>query len=97
MVKDGRNVHLMDDSNGVIGLYNLSSTNSILLEVVGSVDYASGRVVIDSLLVDSFTPASGNHVHLYAQPLGKDISVVRNTILKIRDGDVEVSATQVKE
>ena len=75
----------------------VSTTSSTLLEIVGSVDYVSGRVIIDSLLVDSFTPASGNHVHMYAQPKGKDIAVVRNTILKIRDADVEVTATQVKE
>lgn len=97
MVKDGRNVHLMDNSNGVLGLYSTSATGSTLLEVVGTVDYTGGKVVIENLFIDSFTPASGNHVHLYAQPIGKDISVVRNTILKIRDSEVEVSATQVKE
>lgn len=94
MVKDGRNVHLMD-SNGTIGLYVTSS--GTLLETVGSVDYLTGKVIIDSLLIDSYTPASGNHVHLYVQPKSKDITVTKNNILTIRDADVEVHVTATKE
>lgn len=97
MIKDGRAVHIMDDSNGVIGLYYTTTSGSTLLEVIGTVDYPTGRVNLDSMIIDSYVPASGNHVHLYAQPKSKDITVVKNTILKIRDSDVEVTATQVKE
>jgi hypothetical protein len=49
------------------------------------------------LLVDSFIPASGVHVHLYAQQSLPDISSARNTILLIRDGDVDINVTAVRE
>lgn len=98
LVKDGRNVYIMDDSNGVLGLYTSGVDNShVFLESVGTVDYTSGKIIIESLLIDSFTPASGAHAHLYVQTQSSDITSTRNTILSIRDGDVEVTATPVKE
>jgi len=96
-VKEGRTVYLMDDSNGVLGLYTTSDDRSVKLESVGTVDYASGRVTIDDLIIDSFTQASGVHAHLYATPISADISTIRNTILSIRDADVDVQALPVKE
>lgn len=98
MTKGGRDVFLMDDSNGKLGLYTTDSNNTqILLETVGSVDYLSGKVIISNLNISSYVPASGPHVHLYAQPDSPDITSSRNTILTIRDGDVEVEVTAVKE
>lgn len=98
MVKDNKTVYLMDDSNGVLGLYTTSIDGiATKLESVGTVDYNTGKVIITDLLIDSYTTASGSHAHLYATPLSADITSYRNTILTIRDSDVEVSATAVEE
>jgi hypothetical protein len=97
MVKNGRDVFLMDDLNGNLGLYTAGGTTQTLLEYVGTVDYLTGKVDVNELLIDSYTPASGNHVHLYGNPISRDISVSKNTILKIREADVEVAVTATKE
>lgn len=98
MIKNGSIVYLMDDANGVINLYTNSANGSaVVLETVGAVDYTTGTVTITNLKIDSYTPASGEHVHLYFQPLSSDISSTRNTILTIRDTDVEAAAIPVKE
>ena len=97
LIKNDRNVYLMDDLNGTLGLYTTINGASVKLENVGTVDYITGRVVITDLLIDTFTPASGTHAHLYAQPKSVDITVSKNTILKIRDSDIEVSVTATKE
>ncbi len=99
MTKNGVSVFLMDDANGKVGLYNTALTNGVhtLVENVGTVDYASGKVVITGLLVEAYTVASGPHAHMFATPLNADITSSKNTILLIRDSDVEVTATAVKE
>lgn len=97
-LKDGAMVFLKDDAAGAVSLYTADATgNHVLVETVGTVDYNIGKITIDNLLIDSFTPASGVHAHLYIQPVNPDITSSRNTILTIRDADVEVTATAVKE
>ena len=98
MVKDGKTVYLMDDSNGILGLYTTATDGTATkLETVGTVDYSSGKVVITNLNIESYTAASGSHAHLYATPLSSDITSYRNTILTIRDSDVDVTALAVEE
>ena len=98
MVKDGKTVYLMDDSNGILGLYTTATDGTITkLDTVGTVDYSTGKVVLTNLNIESFTAASGSHAHLYATPLSLDITSYRNTILTIRDSDVDVNALAVEE
>ena len=98
MVKDGKTVYLMDDSNGILGLYTTATDGTATkLETVGTVDYSSGKVVLTNLNIESYTAASGSHAHLYATPLSSDITSYRNTILTIRDSDVDVTALAVEE
>ncbi|NBP56710.1 hypothetical protein EBU71_09295 [bacterium] len=98
MTRSGLSVFLMDDANGKVGLYTAGTDGTLtLVENVGTVDYSTGKVVITNLLVDSYTPASGASAHLFATPASSDITSSKNTILLIRDSDVEVIATAVKE
>lgn len=98
MSKGGRTVYLQDDSQGLLWLYGTDTNgNPAQLTKVGTVNYTSGRVVIDNLLIDSFTPASGAEVHLYATPIIKDISSTRGQIIQILDADISISVEAVKE
>ena len=97
MERDGKLVFIMDDGNGVLNLYTTSTTGvQSILSVVGSVDYAIGKVVISRLLVDSYTPASGPHVHLFATPKIKDISSTKNQLIIIDDADIVASVEAIK-
>jgi hypothetical protein len=98
MVKDGKLVFIMDDGEGIINLYTSSSTGvqSIISEV-GTVDYILGKVILSRLNVDSYTPASGAHVHLFATPKIKDISSTKNQLIIIEDADIVASVEAIKE
>lgn len=97
MVKDGKECYVKDDGNGILGLYTIDGVSAeTLLNNVGTVDYNNGKVIFDNLNIDSYVPASGNHVHIYATPLEKDISSIKNQILTIRDSDIEIEVQAIK-
>lgn len=86
---------LQDDNNGKLAIYSLNENNeSIFVKNIGIVDYTSGKVEIDGLFVESY---SGRGIQVHANPLIKDITASKNTIITIRDIDVEVTATPIKE
>jgi hypothetical protein len=95
--KDGKSCYVKDDGNGVLGLYTIEGVESeTLLAVVGTVDYASGKVSFTNLNIDSYTPASGTHAHVYVVPVEKDITAFKNQILTIRDPDIQVDVISLK-
>jgi len=98
MIREGVNVFIMDDGNGLVNLYT-TSLGGVQTKVIsiGTVDYTSGRVLITSMIIDSFTPASGAYVHLYANPLSNDISATRDQIIVISDDDIFVTAEAITE
>jgi len=98
MMREGVSVFIMDDGNGIVNLYT-SSSSGVQTKIVsiGTVDYTMGRVLITSMSIDSFTPASGAHVHLYANPLSNDISATRDQIIVISDDDIFVTAEAITE
>lgn len=92
---NGRLCNLQDDRNGNLGIYTATGAdkNTLLLNV-GTVNYTTGEVVITNLIVDASTTG---HVHLYANPLEKDISCNKNYILTIPDDDIMVDVQAVKQ
>jgi hypothetical protein len=91
LIKDGKNCYIKDDGNGILGLYTIEAQNGeVKLNDVGTVDYNTGKVIVTNLVIDSYVPASGPHVHLFAVPVEKDISSTKNQILVIRDSDIEI-------
>lgn len=96
-VYKGVNCSLQDDGEGNVCIFTMTGFDANAnLKKVGTVDYDTGLVTITDLIVDSYTPASGSHMHLYANPLSKDIDSAKNSIIVIRDSDVEISVTPVK-
>lgn len=86
---------IKDDREGNIAIYNLSvAGESTFVRNIGTVDYSTGSVTISGLVVDAY---ERNGIHVHVNPISKDISSVKNTIIAIRDSDVEVSAIPVKE
>jgi len=88
---DGSTCYIEDDANGTLRIYTTSATGSqIGLAEIGTVDYTTGKCVIQSLTVDSY---SGSAIKFYAQINSRDIDGPRERILSIRAADVRISVT----
>lgn len=86
---------LLDDGEGNIGIYNIEdSGNTSLVVNVGNVDYNTGSVSINNLTVTEY---SGGSLNLYVEPIDRDISSDKNTILKIDDRDIVVTVTALND
>lgn len=83
-----------DDGYGNLYIVSLQQGQHKRLFAVGTVDYASGGVNIFNLRVDEY---SGSQVKLYARPESYDVSSQKNVILSIRDNDITVTTTRVRE
>jgi hypothetical protein len=91
----GRLCTIQDDRNGNVGIYTAEGTDAnTLLVNIGTVDYTTGRVVITDLTIDAL---DGDHVHLYVNPLERDITSGKNYILQIDEDDIEVDVVAIKE
>lgn len=77
-----------DDGNGIIRVYNyINGIKAILNSSFGTVDYTSGRVVLNNLLTTEY----GNYISIYFKPLNKDILASRNMILLVESSDVTIN------
>lgn len=87
----GASTFIQDDGKGVLQLYKITSTgsNELALSNIGSVDYSTGRIDIDTIEYTSF---SGSYVTIKARPRDLNITPVREQILLIDRADVTVNA-----
>jgi hypothetical protein len=92
---EGLSCTIQDDRNGNLGIYAVTDTDvSTFIKTIGSVNYNSGVVEISDLLVSKYEGAA---IHIHANPASKDIAGIKNTILRIKDSDVEVTIDPIKE
>lgn len=92
---NGVSCTVQDDNNGKLAIYSLDENDqSIFVKFIGTVNYTTGKLVIEDLTVEEY---SGRSIQLHVNPFSKDITANKNTIITIRDGDVEVTATPIKE
>lgn len=84
-----------DDGNGVIRIYTLTTTGtrSYSNNNAGSINYLTGLVTLDNLLITEF---DGSAVKIIADPLQEDIDSVRNQLLLIKDASVSVFDSKLK-
>jgi len=94
-VYNGISCTLQDDGNGKVGIYSTDQNdNRTLVKYIGTVDYTTGTVQIEGLNVTSY---DNSYISLHFNSKTKDISSTKNTILIIKDADVEVEAVPIKE
>jgi len=91
-------VSLADNGEGKILLYYISSDSRkvIVNDSVGTVNYQTGKIVIDDLLITSI-PNNQNFINFFIKPKFNDIISLRNQILLVEDSDVEVSVVDVSK
>jgi hypothetical protein len=91
---DGVTAYIEDDGIGNLWLISTNQGVHTRLSKIGTVDYQSGLVSISNLVVSSF---EGSQIKLYARPVSFDITSEKNVILSIRDSDIIVVTTQIRE
>lgn len=89
-VYDGLKCQIEDDGLGNIRIVRISESTHTEVTKIGTVDYATGSVFINSLNVSSF---SGNGIKLYAKPVNTDFESTLKYILAIRTDSVNITVT----
>ena len=80
---------LQDDSAGNINLCATENSKTVIITPnVGTVNYTTGKVQINSIV---FTAYTGSKISIYALPAYSDVKGVGNTILRIKSENVTVS------
>jgi hypothetical protein len=90
---NGIRCNIEDDGNGRLRIVSSSSGNHRIAADIGTVDYATGKIEINSFKISSY---DGNYLKIYARTKDKDISSSKNVILNIIESDVDVEITQVR-
>ncbi len=81
--------YLEDDGNGIINFYYFStgSTKVVTNEAAGLVDYSSGLITLESILI---TAISGSDLKVDVKPNLSDIFTVRNQIPLFADSEITI-------
>ena len=85
---DTTNEHFLDDDGaGVLRVYYLSGTTRVYTDsTYGTVDYATGEVILTSAHITSISNVDGatsTQVRVFATPSSNDVVPVRNQVLSI--------------
>lgn len=89
--------YFKDDGNGYLSIVSIINGNETILHpTAGTVDYNSGIIILNipSSGISSF---SGDGIKIYSETAVKDFSVIKNTILMIKDEDITVNVTPVRQ
>jgi len=87
---------LEDDGNGIVKVVSLELQNNqpTVAVNIGTVDYATGTVFIDGLDISSYV---GPYIKMRAVTDLLDINASLNNIIRIRDEDINVTASGVRQ
>ena len=84
--------YMRDDNIGNIIVYtDINNQFTILNSNLGTIDYTTGDVSINNLLVSSYN----QYISIYMEPLNKDVIIDKNKILIIDPNDVTVNVIEV--
>jgi hypothetical protein len=85
---DTTNEHFLDDDgDGIVRVYYLSGTSRVYTDATyGTVDYATGEVILTSANITSISNVDGatsTQIRVFVIPSSNDIVPVRNQVLSI--------------
>ena len=96
-VNNGVSVKMADDGKGKLYLYyNLNNKRIVVNTEAGTVDYETGKILIQNISVDSI-PNSKNYIDVLASLKGGDVIAYRNQLLRIEDEDVYVETINLNK
>jgi hypothetical protein len=76
-------------------VFIISTANNVrkrLLEV-GTISYSTGVINLLDFIIQDYT---GTGVKIFVKPVSNDISSNKNTIINIRDSDINVKAISIR-
>lgn len=80
--------YCIDDGNGVLNFVrNVNSTFTYLKRAIGTIDYLTGKLVLNKLNITGYTGAG---IEFSVTPKYSDVTSPKSRIIKIRDEDVEI-------
>lgn len=83
--------YFSDDLNGNVIVYTVVSNQRVILNSgVGKIDYKTGRISLEKLIIVDYDP----YISIYLNPKNKDIIASKNMILLIEASDVSVSVIE---
>lgn len=92
---NGQTAYIQDNGLGVLQIIQSNGNNFIYLNKnIGTVDYDSGRVIINGLTVSDF---DGTEIRISARTQAKDIVTPKDRVVKIRPQDVVIRVIGVRE
>ena len=91
---NGQRCMFEDDGQGHLCVVTISGENHAIVNGdAGTVDYTTGRVVISPINITGY---EGNGIRLYATTTAKDIQSIRNSVLVIKDGDINITMSSIR-
>lgn len=87
-------VLLEDDGSGNIRVMKTDGFINEKIKNVGKIDYNTGQVEINGLVVDSF---QGSSIKLYVIPVDPDVVASQNSILTIEDDEIIIDLEEVRK
>ena len=92
---NGSNAFIVDNGVGVLQIIKTTSNGFVYLNRnIGSVNYATGRVIIRNLNLSAY---SGSELKIYGRTDLRDIVAPKTRIITIREEDIRINVTGVKE
>ena len=89
----GLTCSLRDDRNGSLNIItNIQSSNPTTVTSIGTINYTSGELILDPIDFDSL---NGAGLQIFARALSRNISAVKNTILKISSTNITITAIPI--
>lgn len=93
----GVKVRIADDGLGKLyTYYTLNNERVIINNDAGSVDYATGKILLKNIYVESI-PGNKFNIDLYIMPKNDDVISLRNQILRIEDEDISVTTVNLNK
>ena len=81
----------LEENDGIIRIYRETRSGNVGVSInAGTVDYATGKVILTNFSPTSFNDG-GVTLKVTAYPKEKDVLPLRNQIIEIRDADIDVT------
>jgi hypothetical protein len=91
----GKPCQLEDDNNGLLRIaYSTKNDFVSIIDNIGTVDYKTGRIVINNLVVSSYI---GDVIKVYVTPKTNDVAFGRTDFFTIKSEDISITTKGVRE
>lgn len=91
----GKKCRLEDDNQGNVRIvYDSMDNNVTVVQNVGTINYDTGRVVLNSFVVSAFVDGA---IKIYVTPRSNDVNFSRNEYFEIKEEDIKITVVGLRE